>query len=101
MRHPSDVAIDYIYELLSGSLMSADTISLANDCRKLVRRASHRALNSALGDVSRQSDLETMAANIARLHAPLPPRLSLLITELLSHTDSGADNVAAANSPLN
>lgn len=101
MRHPSEVAVDYIYELLSGSLMSTDTLSLAGDCRKLVKRASHRALNSALGDVSRQSDLETMAATIAKVHAPLPPRLSTLIAELLSHTDSGADNIIATNSPLN
>lgn len=101
MRHPSEVAVDYIYELLSGSLMSANTLSLAGDCRKLVKRASHRALNSALGDVSRQSDLETMAATIAKVHAPLPPHLSTLITKLLSQVDICSDNPATIIPPLN
>lgn len=101
MRHPSDVAIDYIYDLFSQSLMSANTIALANDCRKLARRASHRPLNSALGDVSRQSDLEAMAATIAKVHAPLPPHLSALISNLLTQADAAADNPAAPVTPIN
>ncbi len=96
MRHPSDVAVEYIYELFAQSLMSANTIALAGDCRKLLRRASHRPLNGALGDRSRQSDLEAMAATIAKIHAPLPPRLSALISKLLSHKDDG-DSVAPLN----
>lgn len=42
MTHPSDVAIDYIYQIFSKSFFSEDTIALSVECEKVTRRLKHR-----------------------------------------------------------
>lgn len=42
MIHPSDVAIDYIYEIFSQSFFKEETNNLAQECEKLTRRLRHR-----------------------------------------------------------
>jgi hypothetical protein len=42
MTHPSDVAVDYIYEIFSQSFFSEETRNLAQECEKLTRRLTHR-----------------------------------------------------------
>ena len=41
MKHPSDVAVDYIYQTFCGTYMSAATIEQARLCRKEAARARH------------------------------------------------------------
>ncbi len=42
MRHPSDMAVDYIYENFSQSFFSDSTRDIARGARKLTRRFAHR-----------------------------------------------------------
>lgn len=42
MVHPSSQAVDYVYDIFCRSLMSADTIALADRWGKLTRRMEHR-----------------------------------------------------------
>lgn len=44
MCHPSDMAINYIYEIFSQTYFAADTISLAEKCRKYTMRLKHRPM---------------------------------------------------------
>ena len=41
MSHPSEVAVDYIYDIFSQSFFDDDTISLAEKCVKLSKRLMH------------------------------------------------------------
>ena len=41
MTHPSEVAVDYIYDIFSQSFFDDDTISLAEKCVKLSKRLMH------------------------------------------------------------
>lgn len=45
MKHPSAVAVDYIYEVFIESFMTADTRAMALDCRSFTRRINHRPLS--------------------------------------------------------
>lgn len=45
MKHPSTIAVDYIYEIFSESFMTADTRAMALDCRSFTRRMNHRPLS--------------------------------------------------------
>lgn len=45
MVHPSDVAIDYIWEHMKKSFMNNKTVTLMKDINKLVKSANHRPSN--------------------------------------------------------
>ena len=45
MTHPSDVAVNYIYDLFSQSFFDEDTIKLATECSKLSKRLQHRPMS--------------------------------------------------------
>lgn len=62
MRHPSDAAADYVYELLERSTMTADTIALASEALRLTQRAAHR--DETLGNSTRHADLRRLAASL-------------------------------------
>lgn len=51
MAHPTDVAVDYIYEIFARSFFSERTIRLASECEKITRRLNHR---------HRTDDIETI-----------------------------------------
>jgi hypothetical protein len=42
MTHPSEVAVDYIYDIFAQSFYSVDTMKLAGECERLLRRLLHR-----------------------------------------------------------
>ena len=42
MVHPSSQAVDYVYDIFCRSLMSGDTIAMADRWGKLTRRMEHR-----------------------------------------------------------
>lgn len=45
MTHPSEVAIDYIYDMFSKSFFDANTTALAQQCERLMRRMAHRPMS--------------------------------------------------------
>ncbi|MCM1163573.1 MAG: GSCFA domain-containing protein [Muribaculaceae bacterium] len=47
MKHPSEMAVKYIYEIFSRSFFSQHTIEVAAEARKLYRRLNHRTLSSS------------------------------------------------------
>lgn len=47
MKHPSTVAVDYIYELFMQSFMDDTAIEAAIRCRKLSSRLAHRLTDGA------------------------------------------------------
>lgn len=44
LKHPSDVAVDYIYEKFAETYFTKETISRAEECRKATLHAAHRPL---------------------------------------------------------
>lgn len=45
MTHPSDVAVDYIYEIFSQSFFNEKTIEISAESEKFTRRLSHRIMS--------------------------------------------------------
>lgn len=44
MKHPSDVAVSYIYEIFSRSFFSQDTLRKAEESRKTARQSAHKPI---------------------------------------------------------
>lgn len=53
MTHPSEVAVDYIYDLFSQSFFDDETLKLAVECRRLYRRLQHRPMSDDVEAVTR------------------------------------------------
>ena len=53
MRHPSPVAVDYIYDLFERSVMDRPVKELAREALSLSRRLSHRPMSGCSGTVER------------------------------------------------
>ena len=53
MSHPTDVAVDYIYEIFSKSFLDEETIKISQECEKLSRRLSHRVMSDDSEAVAR------------------------------------------------
>lgn len=53
MTHPSEVAIDYIYDIFSQSFFDKETKSLAKQCERLTRRLAHRPMSDDSEAVAR------------------------------------------------
>lgn len=53
MTHPSEVAVDYIYDMFSQSFFDDDTISLAEKCVKLSKRLMHIPMSDDQDAVAR------------------------------------------------
>ena len=60
MKHPSDVAVEYIYGVFMDSTMHADTIAAARECRPLSRRMRHRASPGSPPDSSLASLISSL-----------------------------------------
>ncbi|MDE6322519.1 MAG: GSCFA domain-containing protein [Paramuribaculum sp.] len=81
MKHPSDVAADYIFQLFSDSFFSPRTVSLANECKKLTTRAAHIRMTdneTSFSEFKQKTDI--MARDLARTN----PELSQPIANFLS-----------------
>lgn len=61
MKHPSDVAVDYVYDLFARSFFSEATRSLARQARALDKRLSHRTLSSENNEINQQFNKQTIA----------------------------------------
>lgn len=80
MKHPSDVAIDYIYEIFSRSFFDKRTMEIANRCRRLVARLNHRSITGATDEPFAFKTRE-LATNIAMDFPELTQRINKIITQ--------------------
>jgi hypothetical protein len=53
MVHPSEVAVDYIYDRFKSAFMDDATVKLAGECGKLAKRLTHRHIAATPEDVAR------------------------------------------------
>ena len=63
MTHPSEAAIDYIYDIFSQSFFDEKTKTVAEQCERLTRRMAHRPMSDDIESVKRfeKSTLEMKA----------------------------------------
>ena len=80
MKHPSEVAIDYIYEIFSRSFFDKRTIEIANRCRRLAARLSHRSITGAADEWFALKTRE-LATNIAMEFPEITQRINKIITQ--------------------
>lgn len=72
MKHPSDTAINYIYELFAKSFFSNDTIELSRQALSLTRRLNHHPLTSGSGAAEKfRSDTLHLITSLAQEHPEL------------------------------
>ena len=50
MVHPSEVAVDYIYDIFRQSFMTDDTVATSKICESLTRRLNHRPIHGEAPD---------------------------------------------------
>lgn len=53
MTHPSEVAVDYIYDIFSQSFFDEETKEIAKECERLSKRLSHRPMSDDVEAVAR------------------------------------------------
>lgn len=52
MVHPSEVAVDYIYDIFRQSFMTSDTVATSEICESLTRRLKHRPIHGDAPDIN-------------------------------------------------
>ncbi|MDE6377259.1 MAG: GSCFA domain-containing protein [Duncaniella sp.] len=77
MRHPSAVAVDYIFGKFMEASCSPATIALAADSRRLTRRLAHREMSG--NDEANDTLRRQLAADFASRHPSTRTALSRLI----------------------
>lgn len=80
MRHPSEVAIDYIYSIFGQSYFNAATTDLARRCRALSARMAHRPIGSGTAEAD---EFAAKTACMARELVNAHPCLQHNYTDLL------------------
>ena len=66
MVHPSDVAVDYIYDLFRQSFIDESDRSLGTECGRLVRRLNHRSLSGLHDEAFTAATAEMRDSLLAR-----------------------------------
>lgn len=80
MIHPSEVAVDYIYQKFSDSYFSPATQKLADECDALTRRLRHRPMTDNVADYQKFMDSTLqMAKSLMKKHPQLIPAIEKLI----------------------
>ncbi|MDE5687870.1 MAG: GSCFA domain-containing protein [Paramuribaculum sp.] len=80
MKHPSEVAVDYIYDIFAESFFDDRTVAIANKAARLSARLAHRPLcadGEALSSF-RRSTLE-LADALSREYPEIIPQISKII----------------------
>lgn len=77
MRHPSTVAVDYIFEKFLESACTPSTIALAGEARRLTRRLAHRDMTSG---VDNSSVCSRLVSEFALSHPSVRQALSRFLT---------------------
>ncbi len=80
MKHPSEVAVDYIYEIFSKSFFDKRTMEIANKCRRLAARFNHRPITGAKDEAFAIKNKE-LAADIASEFPEISTRINKIITQ--------------------
>ncbi len=69
MTHPSEVAVDYVFDLFARSFFSPSTSALATECLKLSKRVKHRCMTDALEAVARfEESTKQMIEKLLQAH---------------------------------
>ncbi len=72
MTHPSDVAVDYIYDVFRRSFMTDDTRDLEQQCLKLSRRLKHRHISATTEAVDGfEAGTQAMISELVAAHPEL------------------------------
>lgn len=77
MMHPSDVAVDYIYDIFRRSFVSEADMRLGAECARLVKRLRHRSL-SGVADNEFERATAAMRADLLSRCPALQPALDRL-----------------------
>ncbi|MDE6459527.1 MAG: GSCFA domain-containing protein [Paramuribaculum sp.] len=80
MKHPSDVAVDYIYSIFSQSFFDKATVELSEKCRRLSARLAHRPL-SGEPDAAFTGKTREMAQALAAEYPQLKPIVNKIINQ--------------------
>lgn len=80
MKHPSDVAVDYIYDIFAESFFDDRTMTIAEKASRLSARLAHRPLCASDESVSsfREATLE-LAGALSREYPEITPQISKII----------------------
>jgi len=80
MIHPSETAVDHIFNRFAQTYFSPATTDLAAQALKLTRRMSHRPIGPADSPVNTRfaTDTAALARELARMHPPLAHAISEL-----------------------
>lgn len=66
MLHPSETAIDYIYERFADSFFTPSTIAACRECRKLSQRLAHKTENDSIADTKFADETERQLKEIRK-----------------------------------
>ncbi|MDE7025610.1 MAG: GSCFA domain-containing protein [Paramuribaculum sp.] len=82
MKHPSDVAVDYIYEIFAQSFFNNDTIELSQQALNLMHRIAHRPINQS-PEALHESQLrnQTLINSFVQKHPELQQALEHVLTQ--------------------
>jgi len=80
MKHPSDIAADYVYDLLTDSFMTAETKAMLPACRSLTSMAKHRPLGNDTAAQLRDSILKRAAA-LASAYPVIAPAIKQFLND--------------------
>lgn len=71
MRHPSDVAVRYIYEIFKSSYFDDETIRIATEASRLTRRLAHRSLSgdTAAEDAKKHNEVNKFILTYPKLQS--------------------------------
>ncbi|MDE6321534.1 MAG: GSCFA domain-containing protein [Muribaculaceae bacterium] len=80
MIHPSEIAVDYIFELFSQSYFTPTTQKLADECEALTRRLRHRPMSDNVANHQKFMDSTLqLAKSMMKKHPQLIPSIENLI----------------------
>lgn len=78
MKHPSDVAVDYIYDIFANSFFSNDTIELSQQALNLTRRTAHRPISQPQEEARKfRDDTIKLINSLVTRHPELKKALDL------------------------
>lgn len=79
MLHPSDTAVDYVYEKFAESFFDASTVQLAKECRALAKRLRHRTMS--VSDEAVSAELAGKRAMVKEFVSRYPHMHDLIKTQ--------------------
>lgn len=82
MTHPSETAIDYIYDIFANSFFTETTKQLSKECEKLTRRLRHRFMTDDISAIERfNCATEQIKQNLLNAHPYLKQAIDNISTK--------------------